>query len=101
MEEIKSCGLEESKKYFHPGDYTHSNDYGAYLFASFVAAEVKKTTELPIYRNLGSFLRKNVSEWEADKEKLKMPRIKGEDEEKKDEPYKIAMDRLEEIIRRK
>lgn len=104
MEEILKCGLEESKKYFHPGDYTHSNDYGAYLFASFVAAEIKrisKSTKVPAYKQLESYKRKNVQVWSIDKEKIRMPKIKGDDSETKAEPYKIAMDRLEEIIRRK
>ncbi|NLZ80477.1 MAG: hypothetical protein GX913_01525 [Clostridiales bacterium] len=34
---ILSEGLESSKRYFYPKDYTHSNDYGAYLMAGFVA----------------------------------------------------------------
>lgn len=30
-------GLEEAAKYFYPKDYTHTNDYGAYLMAGYVA----------------------------------------------------------------
>lgn len=33
-------GMEASCGYFHPGDYTHTNEYGAYLFASFIAREL-------------------------------------------------------------
>lgn len=33
-------GLEAAKPYFFPGDYTHSNDHGGYVFASFVADEL-------------------------------------------------------------
>lgn len=36
----KKIGMERSCGYFHPGDYTHTNEYGAYLFASFIAAEL-------------------------------------------------------------
>lgn len=37
---ITSLGLEPAKRYFYPGDYTHTNDYGAYLMAHFVALEL-------------------------------------------------------------
>lgn len=33
---IKACGRDRAMRYFYPSDYTHSNDYGAYLFAGFV-----------------------------------------------------------------
>ena len=38
----KKTGMERSCGYFHPGDYTHTNEYGAYLFASFIAAELNR-----------------------------------------------------------
>lgn len=37
---IVKAGLEASKAYFFPGDYTHSNDYGAYFMAGLVADEI-------------------------------------------------------------
>ena len=36
MDFIKECGRDHAMRYFYPSDYTHSNDYGAYLFAGFV-----------------------------------------------------------------
>lgn len=36
MDFIKTCGRDRAMRYFYPSDYTHSNDYGAYLFAGFV-----------------------------------------------------------------
>lgn len=42
MSFIKEHGLEASKPYFFPNDYTHSNDYGAYVMAGFVKDELKK-----------------------------------------------------------
>lgn len=38
----KKTGMERSCGYFHPGDYTHTNEYGAYLFASCIAAELER-----------------------------------------------------------
>ncbi len=35
-------GRENAKRYFFPSDYTHSNDYGAYVFAGFVYEELVK-----------------------------------------------------------
>jgi len=104
MEEIIKNGLEESKKFFHPGDYTHTNDYGAYLMAFYVAMEIRRVSEkakVPALKQLNSFLRRNTVVWDIDRDKLKMPKIKGSTEENKTEPYQIAMDRLDEILRRK
>ena len=36
----KRWGIAASQGYFHPGDYTHTNEYGAYLFASFIAEKL-------------------------------------------------------------
>lgn len=37
---IRHHGMERSRDYFHPDDYTHNNEYGAYLFGKFVAEEL-------------------------------------------------------------
>lgn len=39
---VKREGREAAKRYFFPSDYTHSNDYGAYLFAGFVYEELAR-----------------------------------------------------------
>lgn len=39
---LSDHGMEASCGYFHPGDYTHTNEYGAYLFAAFIASELKR-----------------------------------------------------------
>ncbi|OUP86134.1 hypothetical protein B5F07_02220 [Lachnoclostridium sp. An169] len=36
----KEKGKKEARGYFHPGDSTHTNEYGAYLFASFIAGRL-------------------------------------------------------------
>ncbi len=42
MDFIREMGLEASKAYFFPGDYTHSNDYGGYFVAGLVAQEIRE-----------------------------------------------------------
>lgn len=42
---IKTEGRENVKKYFYPGDFTHTNDYGAYVFAGFVSEHLLKLIE--------------------------------------------------------
>lgn len=42
MDFVVKHGLEASKAYFFPNDYTHSNDYGAYVMAGFVAEEIRR-----------------------------------------------------------
>lgn len=40
MEFVMECGRERAMRYFFPGDYTHSNDYGAYRYAGYVYDEL-------------------------------------------------------------
>lgn len=37
---VKAQGREAAKRFFFPSDYTHSNDYGAYLFAGYIFEEL-------------------------------------------------------------
>ncbi len=39
---IKEQGLEAVKPYFFPGDFTHTNDYGAWRMAGVVAGEIRR-----------------------------------------------------------
>lgn len=39
---IKKMGMKRSRDYFHPEDYTHTNEYGAYRLAEFLAKELEK-----------------------------------------------------------
>lgn len=40
MAYVKALGRESAKRFFFPSDYTHSNDYGAYLFAGYIYEEL-------------------------------------------------------------
>ena len=42
MDFLCAHGMEQARNYFYPGDYTHTNDHGAYLMAAFVAGELHK-----------------------------------------------------------
>ncbi len=44
MQEILKDGLESSKRFYFPKDYTHTNDYGAYKMARFISKELEKLT---------------------------------------------------------
>ncbi len=35
-EALKSEGLKDAKRWFYPGDFTHTNDYGAYRVAAYI-----------------------------------------------------------------
>lgn len=37
---VKSNGMEKTKEYYFPSDFTHTNDYGGYLYASYVYEEM-------------------------------------------------------------
>lgn len=67
MDFIVEKGLEAAKSYFFPGDYTHSNDYGAYFMAGLVArelAEVCGGRKEPEYRFLADCVTEGFGAWE-------------------------------------
>ncbi len=51
---IIAHGLEDSRRLFYPGDYTHTNDYGAVMMASFVASACRKIHSYPGYEALAN-----------------------------------------------
>lgn len=72
---IREKGLEASKPYFFPNDYTHNNDYGAYLMAGFVAGEIVRVCaghQEPGYRFLASCVTEGFGYWELP-EKIVLP----------------------------
>ena len=102
MELILENGLEGSKIYYYPGDLSHTNDYGAYKMAGFVAEEMDRVSEeskVSAYKAFKSMLREDPPKWDVDPEKLKLPVLGGESGQAEDEPYQLKMDRLNEIIR--
>lgn len=72
---IKSQGLEASKAYLFPNDFTHSNDYGAYKMAGFLAQEIKHVCgqhTSPSYRFLAKCVTEGFGEW-RNKEEIVLP----------------------------
>lgn len=66
MEFIVAKGLEASKPYFFPKDYTHSNDYGAYFMAGLVAREIVRVCGArrePEYRFLADCVTEGFGPW--------------------------------------
>ena len=67
MDFVLQHGLEGSKPYYFPNDYTHSNDYGAYHMAGFVAGEIVRTCSghgEPAYRFLAECVTEGFGVWE-------------------------------------
>lgn len=54
MDFILREGLDSAKRYYYPKDYTHSNDYGAYLMAGYVASRLGQLTTLKPFLNPAS-----------------------------------------------
>lgn len=52
IDTITKAGMQAARQWFHPFDYTHLNDFGSYLVAGFVAAQLRKlgflATDTPI-----------------------------------------------------
>lgn len=59
VELVLKYGLEPAKVFYFPKDYTHSNDYGAIVFAEFVTREI-----LEVFPN-DSIFHKNVASFES------------------------------------
>lgn len=47
-------GLDDSRRLFYPGDYTHTNDYGAVMMAGFVAKACLDAKSYPGYEALAN-----------------------------------------------
>ena len=39
---LNRLGMADARGYFHPGDYTHTNEYGAYRAAAYIAEELAR-----------------------------------------------------------
>lgn len=69
---VKEKGLEAAKPYFFPNDYTHSDDYGAYRMAGFVAGEIRKNCReaslSDAYRFLWDCVTEGFGAWEPEAE---------------------------------
>ena len=61
---IKTHGLESAKRFYYPGDFTHTNDPGALLAATYIAAECKKLTGAG-YEYLASHVGDTDIKWDA------------------------------------
>lgn len=75
MDFIMKKGLEASKAYFFPNDYTHSNDYGAYFMAGLVAKEIVRVCghhQEPGYRFLAKCVTEGFGAWPP-AEKIVLP----------------------------
>lgn len=46
---LLAAGMEAGRIWYHPGDYSHPNDFGAYLAAGFVAQELRKLGLIPAF----------------------------------------------------
>ena len=47
MRKIIDSGMEGAKRFYHPGDYAHPNDFGAHMAAGFVASELARAGIIP------------------------------------------------------
>ena len=65
MEDVKRLGRDASKMYYYPGDYTHTNDYGAYRAAGYVAYSIQQITrDFPEYHLLADAVTEGFGIWE-------------------------------------
>ncbi len=64
LEKIVSEGLESAKRYYYPGDFTHTNDPGAYMCAMFIASELAKLFP-DGYDRLAKLIDTDKAEWSA------------------------------------
>lgn len=63
MEKVTREGLTLAKRYYYPGDYTHTNDPGAYMCAEYIAGELLKLSD--DYEPLASAVVRGGDGWAA------------------------------------
>lgn len=101
MELICNSGFEASKCWFHPGDMTHTNDYGAYKMAGFIAAELKRVGLAQQYSMLKDGMEENwqppVALWDTLKSGINNRQVTAQQKEQFDNLEKSA-DNLIKII---
>lgn len=71
MDFVVEHGLEGSKLYYFPNDYTHNNDYGAYYMAGLVAQEIIRVCsnhQEPGYRFLAKCITGGFGDWKPTEE---------------------------------
>lgn len=65
MADIKNLGRDASKVFYHVDDWTHTNDYGAYRAAGYVASELRRLGDsFPGYRALTDAVGAGAGGWE-------------------------------------
>ena len=47
VDAVKKAGMDGAKKWYHPGDYAHPNDFGAHKMAGFVAGALREAGLIP------------------------------------------------------
>lgn len=95
MNFILKEGLDSAKRYFYPKDYTHTNDYGAYLMAGYLASQLASIAEL------SSFCLTDNPAWEAPQSiSLPTPPAGYETETVSALPSDSELERPEDIITR-
>lgn len=65
---ILAKGMEESTKYFHPGDWTHTNDYGGRQMALFVVEEIQRLTDAEELKDYKMFIDLFGVPWQDEEE---------------------------------
>ena len=80
MEYVMEKGLQDAKPIFFPGDYTHTNDFGAYQMAGYVAEEIRRTCtnhSERAYRMLAECVTDGFGDWIPTEENIvpKKPRL--------------------------
>ena len=94
---ITSVGLEDSVRYFYPKDWTHTNDFGAFLMANYVIEEIKRLN----IKGMVEFVQ-DIKEGWAPPMTISLPQPpKGfETETVQQVENKVDIDRPEDIITR-
>lgn len=80
MKYVLEKGLQDAKPIFFPGDYTHTNDFGAYQMAGYLAEEIRRTCtghEERAYRMLAECVTDGFGAWTPTEENRvpKKPRL--------------------------
>lgn len=87
---ICKCGQKRAQDYFHPADYTHTNEYGAYLAAGYIARNLAE--QFPAVFSI----RKEMPQFSPQQELWES--LKGINNRKSDQTEKESFDRMEKSV---
>lgn len=100
---ILEKGREEAKRYFFPSDFTHHNDFGACLMASFICSEIARTCAShakQAYRELAGYVKAQAKDLGSPRQVAPLAKPEGYRQLSAAEALLAGLERPEDVLLR-